>query len=244
MNSRVCLSIIAVVSLLSSCRGSDPAGVRPQLNVVVGIAAGDKQTGVVDHQLTDAIVAQVKDAQTLAPASGVIVNWVVVSGGGHVFAGSALTDAQGLARERWTLGPAMGEQVLEARAVDENGVPVVFTRATATGTADVAAYIGLSLTPPGNGLHVGDTVLVEYWYNDRFENRTWLCADGGSPDRLTWASLDSARAVPLGTLIEKDGRRYSQVVGTGVGLVDITAQTTGCVPAGTNALGSVQYNVQ
>lgn len=67
-------------------------------------------------------------AQAVAePAAGVLVNFRVVSGGGHVYAGAALTNASGQAREIWTLGTAAGEQVIEARAVDpDTGAPVVY----------------------------------------------------------------------------------------------------------------------
>lgn len=73
---------------------------------------------------------------TSEPAAGVLVNFRVVSGGGQVYAGTALTNSLGQAREIWTLGTTAGEQVLEARAVDpDTGAPVVYASATTTGLA-------------------------------------------------------------------------------------------------------------
>jgi hypothetical protein len=65
---------------------------------------------------------------------GQVVNFVVTAGGGHVFAGTAITNADGVAQERWTLGAA-GAQALEARAVDAStGQALVFATFTATAT--------------------------------------------------------------------------------------------------------------
>ena len=80
------------------------------------------------------------------PVSGVLINFVVTAGGGHVFAGSALTNANGEARERWTLGSEQ-ENLLEARGVDQE-----------TGDAIVYATIRarLLVEPPGTpaGLYI------------------------------------------------------------------------------------------
>lgn len=71
-----------------------------------------------------------------ADLSGTLVTFHVVSGDGSVFAGSALTNALGEARERWTLGTVAGLQELEVRAVDQTtGAPIVYTTAKAQGTA-------------------------------------------------------------------------------------------------------------
>src|SRR5438477_10760974 len=49
------------------------------------------------------ITVHVADANGVAVA-GQLVNFVVVSGGGHVFAGSGQTTASGDAKDLWTLG--------------------------------------------------------------------------------------------------------------------------------------------
>ena len=91
------------------------------------------------------MVVRVTDANGVA-VSGQIVNFVVVSGRGTVFAGTAQTNAQGEARERWTLGTVAGEQTIEARAVDQTtGDPIIFADITAT--ADPGSVASLQLSP-------------------------------------------------------------------------------------------------
>jgi len=60
--------------------------------------------------------------------AGQIVNFVVASGGGSVFAGASVTNVDGVAQERWTLGLSTAEpQRVEVRAVDPStGEPKVF----------------------------------------------------------------------------------------------------------------------
>jgi hypothetical protein len=79
--------------------------------------------------LADPIVVRVTDGQ--GPVAGILINFVVVEGGGQVFAGAALTNSQGEARERWTLGTA-GENAVEARGVDQTtGEAILYARITA-----------------------------------------------------------------------------------------------------------------
>ena len=54
------------------------------------------------------------------PVPDYLVNFVVVDGGGSVFAGAALTSHEGLAIDYWTLGPVLGEQHVEVRSVNSN----------------------------------------------------------------------------------------------------------------------------
>jgi hypothetical protein len=46
-----------------------------------------------------------------------IVKFVITEGGGEVYAGAALTDKQGFAREWWTLGEQAGENAMEVRSM-------------------------------------------------------------------------------------------------------------------------------
>lgn len=244
-------SIVVLAALLGLACGKDPGGPVAQLAVTIDIVGGDSQVTNVGKELAGAIVAQVRDDKSALPVKGVLVSWVVVSGGGSVFAGSALTDSLGKARERWTLGTAIGQQVLEARAVDENGQAVTYTRVTATANADVAFTFALST--PSNVLHVGDTARVWYSYRDQYGNLTRTCADGGSADRVVWASADSTRAAPVAGVYADSTGTYGKVVGKAVGLVGITGAATwngappGCV-SGMAGIGSTQgytqFNVQ
>lgn len=126
----------------------DPAG------PVVGSPAtatldGDPLAGEVAKPITVTVV--VKDS-TGAPVPGRLVNFIASFGGGSVFAGSALTDTAGKAKEVWTLGQKAGTQNLEVRWVSPTGLPIVLGAFVAT------AAPGAAVTPASIG--GGDRVMI------------------------------------------------------------------------------------
>ena len=150
--------------LLMAC-GSNPTEPPPlpESTLALAVVAGDAQAQTVGTELSTPIVVKVTkvvNAPTAAvveePVPGQIVNWVVVSGGGHVFAGSGITDSLGQVKERWTLGTTAGTQVLEARAVDATtGEPIVFDRVDATALPGPVVDIVMGKL---DTLQVGDTL--------------------------------------------------------------------------------------
>lgn len=82
----------------------------------------------------------------LTPVPNAIVSFVVLDAAcGRPFAGSALTDATGHAKERWILGTVARECVMEARLVNQTtGAPVVVDRITATVTPGPATSLSLA----------------------------------------------------------------------------------------------------
>ena len=88
----------------------------------LSVISGDAQSGTVGLELSQPLVVKAVDASGRA-VQGQVVNFRVTAGGGSVFAGSANTNAEGIAQERWTLGTTAGDdQTVEARAVDSNTV--------------------------------------------------------------------------------------------------------------------------
>jgi hypothetical protein len=125
-------SLLIGVLLLAvlGCGDATPPVLPGDLNLEV--TGGGEQTGLVGQELPNPIVVKVTGPD--GPAPGVLINFVVTAGGGHVFAGSALTNTAGEARERWTLGPAAGDNVIEARSVDQTtGDAIVYAQIHATG---------------------------------------------------------------------------------------------------------------
>jgi hypothetical protein len=109
---------------LGSC--GEPTAHGP---ISLSVLSGADQRGLPGEELAEPIVVRVTDDQ--GPVQGVLINFVVVAGGGQVFAGAALTNSRGEARERWTLG-WVGENVIEARGVDQTtGEAIVYARITA-----------------------------------------------------------------------------------------------------------------
>jgi hypothetical protein len=132
--------------MLVGCSDATPPGGG---TIDLEIASGDQQTGEVAQPLPDPLVVRVRD-QGGRPVAGLVVNFVVVKGGGSVFAGSASTTAEGLAQEHWTLGQfTRDSQQLEVRAVDGvTGEPHVYATFTATPRAG----------PPYNASIIVDTL--------------------------------------------------------------------------------------
>lgn len=151
-----CLRTIRTVALafLLACGGGGGDGPTAPAPVIpagpparMSIVSGDAQTGPVGAELTTALVVKVTDAAGRA-VSNQIVNFRVIAGGGSVFAGTANTNSDGLAQERWTLGTvAADSQRVEARAVDPaTGAPIVFATFRAVAVPAAAARLQKSST--------------------------------------------------------------------------------------------------
>jgi len=99
-------ALIASTVFATACNGSSTTPGSGQI-ASVQIASGNAQRGFAGEELPEALVVRVTDSAG-APVAGQIVNFRVTEGGGSVFAGAAASDAGGMARERWTLGPVTG----------------------------------------------------------------------------------------------------------------------------------------
>ncbi len=116
------------------------------------IVSGNQQQAVAGTQLPSPLVVRVTDASDL-PVPGQVVNFVVSSGGGSVFAGTALTDADGEAADLWTLGTSTADsQRVEVRAVTSSGTPIVFAVFRAVVLPGPAATV----LPAGGSNQIGD----------------------------------------------------------------------------------------
>src|SRR5437868_4706902 len=119
MSSRKFLLLAGFSSLATgvACeRSTAPEG--PSIIKSISIVAGADQSAVVNTELPKPLVIKAIDDAGKAVA-GQTVNFVVTSGGGHVFAGAATTNKDGTAQEYWTLGKSTADtQVVEVRSVD------------------------------------------------------------------------------------------------------------------------------
>jgi len=132
----------------------------------MSVVSGDGQQGTPGAELPDPLVVRVEDARG-RPVPGQIVNFRVVSGGGSVFAGAAISNRNGLAQERWTLG--FGDlQRVEARAIDPaTGDPLTFAVFTATLADSIPPFtFGVNAFP--NPAALGDSVIVTAMVSDSF----------------------------------------------------------------------------
>lgn len=147
--------------LAAGCTGELVGGGQRPAEVLV--VSGDLQTGTVGQELAQPLVVQVVD-DAGKPVRDQLVNFRVTRGGGSVFAGSAITNRDGIAQERWTLGTVADTQQVEARAVDPaTGERLVFATFRALATPDAPAAIvavGASTFTGLPSLPLADSVAV------------------------------------------------------------------------------------
>ena len=126
---------IAGFIFVAACQGDSASSPSTDIGSVrLAIISGNGQSGSPGTELPQPLVASVTDTRGRAVA-GALVNFRVVAGGGSMFAGSALTDRSGIAKDYWTLGTA-GTQSVEVRAVDAGtGEKITYATFTATLTA-------------------------------------------------------------------------------------------------------------
>src|SRR5206468_2553006 len=153
----------------------------------LSVISGNNQSAPPGTELTDPLVARVDDSRGHA-VKGQIVNFVVVSGGGSVFAGASITGADGIVQERWTLGFS-GPQQVEARAIDNaTGAKLTFAIFTATLTdvaPPVVTDVATSPADPVSGSPFDLTAVV----ND--------AATGGSNITGATYTIDGGAAVAM-----------------------------------------------
>ncbi|HEX7121061.1 MAG TPA: hypothetical protein VF178_01735 [Gemmatimonadaceae bacterium] len=180
-NSRTKLGVVLVGVLLLACGEDDPT--RPPTVTslqVVGAATLDGQAG--EEVATDPAVRAV-DAQG-DPVPGVQVTFTVVEGDGFVSPTPVTTDAEGIARTTWLLGPRTGVQRIEAAT--PGVAPVTITANVAPGPPARIVVSPSTL----NFDAMGDSLQASASFTDRFGNPI------PSDDvEFAWESLDPDIAI-------------------------------------------------
>ena len=126
--------LLALLTLAGACQSEQPTDPSiPLGDIQLAVVSGNTQVGDPGTELGTPLVARITDAAG-KKLKGVLVNFRVVSGGGSVFAGAAVSDDNGLVQDYWTLGTT-GSQVVEVRAVNSTtGGKQTFATFTATFT--------------------------------------------------------------------------------------------------------------
>lgn len=114
--------------------------------------AGNNQSGFSLEPLSATSVVLLGSDR--APIAGATITWTVLTGGGSVSPATSVTNAQGVASTTWTLGPAQGEQTLQARAGDQVAVFSAFVANPCTSARPFSA-----ITAANRALTTGDCVL-------------------------------------------------------------------------------------
>ena len=212
---------------------------EPEVPAELQLLSGDEQEAVAGAELSHPVVVRVLDSEG-DPIRGQLVNFRVTSGGGSVFSGSALTNANGEAQERWTLGTSTAvEQRLEARAVDqESGAAIVFATFEATvlpGTPQrVEAVAGAAIEGIA-GQALGSPIVVAVF--DQHGNPvpgvavTWAAPGGGSVAAASATSDASGRASAVWTLGTQAGAQTATATVAGLPAVTFSVAARAGAPA-------------
>jgi hypothetical protein len=188
---------------LAACLDSTGSDAGPP--AAMQIMDGDLQSAPVATELPNALVVRVVDDRG-RPVRGEVVNFRVLAGSGTVFAGSAQTNANGEARERWTLGIVAGDtQRVEVRAVDAaTGEARTYAVFRAVGTPGPAAEVwpvesSTRGALPNTTVAESLAVYVKDAYNNLVPGATvtWSVRPGGgsiSPVQSTAGASGVARA--------------------------------------------------
>ncbi|HEU0015228.1 MAG TPA: Ig-like domain-containing protein [Longimicrobium sp.] len=109
----LCLALV-----LSACSDGGPTSTAPADNVSFVIVSGDGQSGPPGAELPQPLVVRAVDGAG-NPVPGRHVAFKVISGGGSMYLGAGVSDANGIVKDYWTLGTvAADSQRVEARSID------------------------------------------------------------------------------------------------------------------------------
>ncbi|MEE8551498.1 MAG: hypothetical protein V3T08_09635 [Gemmatimonadota bacterium] len=154
--------LLALAVALAACGGDGGTNVSSGPPAALSIIAGADQVDTVLATLATPITVEVKDAADV-PVSGTVVNFVVTTADcGAPFAGSAATDASGLASDLWVLGTKAGPCTMEVRAVTAAGEPQVLGSLEATILPGAAVSVNASQGSAWVGEKIAIADLAEF----------------------------------------------------------------------------------
>ena len=211
---RFSLILLASVAL-GACGGGGDGGTGPTPNTI-GPSAGNNQVGAAGTVLAESLAVVVLDANG-DPLPGVNILFAVTAGGGSVSPSSRSTDATGLARTRFTLGPNAGTQTVSASV---GALSTQFSAVSQINGAVNIANVTTGAVTDTVGATKAESLAV------RVTNQSAVAIQGVT---VTWASAGgavSAASVPTNVAGESKVRF---TYGTGAGNQTATATVTGLV---------------
>jgi VCBS repeat-containing protein len=198
------MSVLALLLSLAACGGDNltlPSEGEP---AEIVIHEGNDQEGRVGEELEQDVVALVTDTRD-RPVAGASVEFAL--NGGTARPTTAVSDADGLARTRITLGRQVGEVTGEARVPVSEGQPPIAAAFTATAHSDDAHEIAIFDGDNQNGA-VGTqlafplVVQVTDGFDNPIPNITvnWSVTGGGTVSQPTTQTNEQGLTSVLRTL--------------------------------------------
>jgi PKD repeat protein len=190
--------------------------------------SGDNQSALPGTALPEPLIVEVRDAQG-NPIASRAVTWVVGTGGGSVDPQNTTTDAQGRASTRWTLGPAVGPNTVNAVV---SGVSSGLSTATfsASATADVPSASTSTVSASPGTITVGSgsstiTVTVRDAGNNPVAGVSVSLASSGTGNTINPATAPT-NASGVATFTFSSTVAETKTLTATVGAVTITDQAT------------------
>ncbi|HEX7239867.1 MAG TPA: Ig-like domain-containing protein, partial [Longimicrobiaceae bacterium] len=208
---------------------------NPATVAAVVKSGGDAQTGQAGAALADSLAVRVTDGAG-NPIGGVAVAWAVAAGGGSVAPAATTTNASGIAKTRWTLGPAAGANAATATAA--GGLSVTFSASGTAGTAASLVRVSGNAQTGTVGTALADSLVVRA--ADASGNPVagvtvvWSVATGGgtvAPASAVTRADGTARA--RWTLGAAVGAQSVSAAAAGLAAVAFTATAAAAVPVDT-----------
>lgn len=117
---------ILAVGILAGFPGCSPAVDAPITAASLSVVQGNQQSAAVGTLLPTPVVLRVRGSDGL-PLAKVPISFSVTAGGGSVDPGTAVSDANGEVKAKWSLGPLQVQQSIVALAPGLDPVPVLAT---------------------------------------------------------------------------------------------------------------------
>lgn len=191
--------VVFLLVLLAACSDSNAPTITPTMQVV----AGAEQISAVGRELPSVVEVRVQAEGSGVPLPDYPVNWTALDGG-SVFTPFVMTGSDGVARQRWTLGPAAwvdpatGRERKRHRLVSrllnpETGGILLDDTVVAVARPDTAVRFEVPSTQQVP-VHPGIALIIHFW--DAFDNYGAACPGGKSWTDLVWSSTDSSVVAP------------------------------------------------
>ena len=191
------------------------------------VAAGGGGEGPVGGAMADSLAVRVTDAYG-NPVPGAEVAWAAASGNGAVQPAVSATDAQGIARARWTLGLLVGSPGQTASATLNDLPPVAFhATATTRGVPLQLVRVGGDGQTGEKETALADSLVVQ------------LRMPGGEPVQgatVEWRALSGGGQVPPAS-VRTDAQGHARAAWT-MGAVPGAAQASARVDDGVLAFSA------
>lgn len=218
------LPLVAAWAIVS-CTDSSLEPTPGDSPISLSVYGGSGQVGQAGAELSQPLQVLATDIND-QPIPNQIVNFVVTAGGGSVFAGTALTDANGIAAEVWRVGTLAGlPQSVEVRAVLPDGTKQVFGVFTASVIAanpdTIVIHAGNGQTAnTGQAVAVAPAVRLADRYGNPVPNHsvTFAVMSGGGSVTGSPALTDAAGIATVGSWVMGPTAGVNMLTATAAGL--------------------------